>query len=356
MKTKYKFHISFKCHPFSAACKVAPILLFGVLASSAQTNKYLFTGSETNITLRPGLYEITAFGAQGGSNNPRGISGGLGAEMGARFSFTTTTTLTLLVGGGGGSIGGSGSSTLCAGGGGGSFVVSGTTPLVIAGGGGGAGPGKYGGGHGGNGLVGPSGGNGGGGGGAGGSNGDGGAWGGLLGGGGGGGYSGDATGNYGGSSFLNGGAGGSALVRGGYGGGGGGAASGSTGGGGGGGYSGGGGGGGDYLNGCPGGGGGSYIDLSAVAVLAEVSGVASPDSSRSGEIIITAISVTLNNQVIDGKLVLDWAQGTLLSAGTVNGTYTPVNGASSPYTNSMADAQQYFRVLVGTNPGVSQKQ
>ena len=65
---------------------------------------------------------------------------------------------------------------------------------------------------------------------------------------------------------------------------------------------------------------------------------------------------TLNYHVIDGNLVLDWTQGTLLSADTVNGPYTPVNGASSPYTNSMTGAQQYFRVLVGTNPGVPQKQ
>jgi hypothetical protein len=91
-----------------------------------------------------------------------------------------------------------------------------------------------------------------------------------------------------------------------------------------------------------------YIDASATAVIAEVSGVASPDGSPNGEIIITAISqsVTLNYRVINGKLVLDWAQGALLSAGTVNGNYTPVNGANSPYTNSMTDAQQYFRVLV----------
>jgi hypothetical protein len=72
------------------------------------------------------------------------------------------------------------------------------------------------------------------------------------------------------------------------------------------------------------------------------------DDPVNGEIIITAISqsVTLNYQVIDGQLVLNWAQGTLMSADTVNGTYTWVNGASSPYTNSMPGVQQYFRVLV----------
>ena len=101
MKAKYKPLVHPQCHPFSAVCKVVPILLFGVLASSAQTNKYLFTGSQANVTLNAGLYHITAYGAIGGSNNRTNYPslGGLGAEMGAEFSFTTTTTLTLLVGG-----------------------------------------------------------------------------------------------------------------------------------------------------------------------------------------------------------------------------------------------------------------
>jgi hypothetical protein len=63
-------------------------------------------------------------------------------------------------------------------------------------------------------------------------------------------------------------------------------------GGGGGGYSGGGGGGHGQYNddfGFGGGGGGSIIDSSAIMVLAEVSGIASPDGSPNGEIIITAV-------------------------------------------------------------------
>jgi len=91
-----------------------------------------------------------------------------------------------------------------------------------------------------------------------------------------------------GSSFLSGGGGGGPFINdsgscggGGYGGGGGGG----FGGGGGGGYSGGGGGGSYEVAG----GGGSYINSSAVAVLAEVSGVASPNGSPNGEIIITAV-------------------------------------------------------------------
>jgi len=168
---------------------IAVALQLGVPAGSAQTNIYLITASETNITLNPGTYVITAYGAQGAEPGF-----GFGAEMSAEFNFSAPTALTLLVGRVGhfdifGSVSGGG-------GGGGSFVVEGSTPLVIAGGGGG----------------------------------------------GGGGFLGDGVGFGGGYGFENGGTGGTGdeRVSGGFGGGGGGGDRG--GGGGGGGYSGGGGG------------------------------------------------------------------------------------------------------------------
>src|SRR5215470_5849082 len=83
---------------------ITVVLQLGVLAGSAQAGIYLFSGSETTVTLNPGLYDITAYGAQGGSGSARllGVnSGGLGAEMEGQFSFTAPTTLTLLVGGSG---------------------------------------------------------------------------------------------------------------------------------------------------------------------------------------------------------------------------------------------------------------
>lgn len=267
--------------PVSALCLIAPILLFGLPGGFAQTGQYLFSGSETMITLNPGTYYITAYGAQGGSAASGLFAGGLGAEMEGEFDFAAATTLTLLVGGSGsGGVQGGG-------GGGGSFVVNGSTPLLIAGAGGGGGQGS-----GGNGLTGTSGGasidyNGG-------SGGNGGYSGGGFsndGGGGGGFYSGgedgDIEGGGGGGSYLDGGGGGGgyASYEGGSGGFGGGAGGGHMGSGGGGGYSGGGGGAETSL----GGGGGSYIDSSAVATLTEISGVASPDGSPNGEIIITAV-------------------------------------------------------------------
>ena len=284
-KMNYKFFIFPKRHPFSAVWSVPALLLLGLLAGYAQTGTYLFTGSETTITLNPGTYNITAYGAQGGAtgNASWGV-GALGAEMSGDFSFSGLTTLTLLVGGAGQNAAGNGGG----GGGGGSFVVESSIPLslVIAGGGGGGG--VYAGNNGGAGLTGTSGGNGNGfaaGGGGTGGNGGGGSGadggGGLL-----------SAGGWGNTcpvppdqSFLGGGGGGAGYQykgNGGYGCGGGGGA---YGGGGGGGYSGGGGGG----NSGGGGGGGSCIDLSAIAVLAEVSGIASPDGSPNGEIIITLI-------------------------------------------------------------------
>ncbi len=220
--------------------------------------------------------------------------------MEAQFSFTQETTLTLLVGGAGGRVGTDGG-----GGGGGSFVAVGSSPLIVAGGGGGGGLG-YGGGNGqtttsggsgigtaygyGNASGGVSGEGGGGGGGNYGSGGGGGFY-------GDGGSGGDMSpghdslagpGGQGGFSFLDGGTGGiqggyyfEGPIDGGYGGGGGSAC---WGGGGGGGYS---GGGGSQYDG--GGGGGSYIDSSAIAIGTELSGVASPDDSPNGEIIISTV-------------------------------------------------------------------
>jgi hypothetical protein len=290
---------------------MAVILQLGMLAGSAQTNIYLYTGYETNITLAAGTYIITAYGAPGGPYENAG--GGLGAEMSAEFNFSASTNLTLLVGGGGGG-GYYGGRNFAdgGGGGGGSFAVESNTQLVIAGGGGGGGGlGTIGGGGGYNGNVSTNGGGGasygvstnggtgGGGGGGGGYNGGGGGGGGFLGDGGGGSGNPDNYGEGGGGGGLsfetggNGGNGGYGYGFGGFGGGGGGSGGGgylaNGGGGGGGGNSGGGGGGTDG----GGGGGGSIIDSSAITILTEVSGIASPDDSTNGEIIIIALPPTL---------------------------------------------------------------
>lgn len=85
-----------------------------------------------------GIYDITAFGAQGGNGYG---PGGNGAEIGGNLSLTSGETLQILVGGMGGEIA---PGTGWGGGGGGSFVALGSSlstssPLVVAGGGGGGG-------------------------------------------------------------------------------------------------------------------------------------------------------------------------------------------------------------------------
>jgi hypothetical protein len=111
-------------------------------AVHAQRVNFTYTGSLVTYTVpKTGLYQIIAFGAQGGNSHSfsgGSGAGGLGAEIGGNFSLTAGEILQIAVGG----IGVSAPSTRLAGGGGGggSFVVAqGNTPLVIAGGGGGGG-------------------------------------------------------------------------------------------------------------------------------------------------------------------------------------------------------------------------
>ena len=359
--------------PKNALCglAIAVILQMGLLAGSAQTNIYLFSGSETNITLPPGTYIITAYGAPGGGDTNYG-GGGLGAKMSGQFNFSTSTTLTLLVGGGASSLDTNGNYYEY-GGGGGSFVVNGSTPMVIAGGGGGGyeygSPGSVStNGNRGN-LPGPGAGGAGGGGGAelsyty--SSGGGGGGGGFLGNGGDGGngfsfgYS-ITNGGGGGFSFENGGGGGIASSyygianyyhggNGGYGGGGSG-----------GGYSGvpdmgyfpepgGGGGGGGYEGGhggyAPdgGNGGGSIIDPSAIAILTEVSGIPSPDDSANGEIIFITVPTPL---VVTNTA--DSGPGTLRSAIT-----NAANGAVITFDPSLSGATITLAITLAINTNLT---
>jgi hypothetical protein len=81
-----------------------------------------------------GVYNILAFGAQGGEASAPGIAGGFGAEVGGDFVLTAGETLSIVVGGmGAAAVDG-------AGGGGGTVVLTSIgTGLLIAGGGGGSG-------------------------------------------------------------------------------------------------------------------------------------------------------------------------------------------------------------------------
>src|SRR5271165_4922085 len=88
------------------------------LSAYAGTWAFYYTGAEqTQTFLAPttGVYDITAYGAEGG-----GIYGGLGAEIGGAVTLSAGTTLTILVGGGGADGGG-----ILGGGGGGGSVGNG---------------------------------------------------------------------------------------------------------------------------------------------------------------------------------------------------------------------------------------
>jgi hypothetical protein len=141
--------------PFLAGVALTSVIV-SAAGAKATTIDFNYTGSIVSFTAPvTGVYDIDAFGAQGGVN--AGIGGarspGLGAEASGQFSLTAGQTLSILVGGRGGNgsgVDGGG------GGGGGSFVAIANMPsvgpacptlfitcpdtlLVAAGGGGGAG-------------------------------------------------------------------------------------------------------------------------------------------------------------------------------------------------------------------------
>ena len=54
---------------------------------------------------------------------------------------------------------------------------------------------------------------------------------------------------------------------------------------------------------------------------------------------------SIQAQRFPGHLVLSWPGGfDLLSATNVNGPYSPVDGASTPYTNSLIESERYFKL------------
>jgi hypothetical protein len=56
--------------------------------------------------------------------------------------------------------------------------------------------------------------------------------------------------------------------------------------------------------------------------------------------------IPLSTQIVGNRIVLSWTNGafTLQSAPTVDGTYTNISGATSPYTNLDSGTQQFFRL------------
>ena len=95
---------------------------------------YRYTGSAQYVTVAStGMYDIIAFGAQGGSSSAGPFTGGFGAEIGGDLELTKGEKLEIVVGGSGGGNYSGGGGSFVLGSFGGSYV-----PLLIAGGGGGA--------------------------------------------------------------------------------------------------------------------------------------------------------------------------------------------------------------------------
>lgn len=105
--------------------------------ASASLITFNFTGSLQSYTVPvTGEYDLTAFGAGGGTGGILGANtGGPGAEIGGRFTLTAGTVLTVLVGERGisdvGFVGGGGGGASAV------YIAGDPFPLVMAGGGGG---------------------------------------------------------------------------------------------------------------------------------------------------------------------------------------------------------------------------
>lgn len=56
------------------------------------------------------------------------------------------------------------------------------------------------------------------------------------------------------------------------------------------------------------------------------------------------LPITLTIHVSGNNAILTWPAGTLQSASQLNGPYINVTGATSPYTNTLSGAQQFYRV------------
>jgi len=49
-------------------------------------------------------------------------------------------------------------------------------------------------------------------------------------------------------------------------------------------------------------------------------------------------------RTLSGSVILNWPYGTLQSATNILGPWTNVNGAASPYTNTPAGPQGFYRI------------
>ncbi len=78
------------------------------------------------------------------------------------------------------------------------------------------------------------------------------------------------------------------------------------------------------------------------ATMAGIQGISSGD----GAVFELTLAPTLNIQLINNAAVLSWnnPSNSLYAAPAINGVFTKVTGASSPYTNTITASQQFFQI------------
>lgn len=127
---------------FFLKAAVAASLCTGAVAPQVAVAAPIFSsstpGNYSFSVVTSGIYDITAYGAQGGNSFESSL-GGSGARSGGDFFLSVGDILNIVVGG----AGKSGSASAGGGGGGGSFVFRNNVAIVIAGGGGGGGAYTY---------------------------------------------------------------------------------------------------------------------------------------------------------------------------------------------------------------------
>ena len=110
-------------HPRQVSLKI--ILGLGLCVTARADMTFTYSGSiQTWDVPVSGIYDITAFGAQGGNAAGGHNPGGNGAEISGDFNLIAGELLSVVVGGQGATSGFTG------GGGGGSFVYTDSTPLI----------------------------------------------------------------------------------------------------------------------------------------------------------------------------------------------------------------------------------
>ena len=57
--------------------------------------------------------------------------------------------------------------------------------------------------------------------------------------------------------------------------------------------------------------------------------------------------IRLNHQIVGNTIVLSWTNAgfSLQAASDVQGSYTTISGAMSPYTNSLLGGRRFFRLI-----------